>query len=478
MRSKTTRAPSSSQQPASPDGPGPEPGALGLKPALNLPLLVFYGVGVTIGAGIFALIGEVLRVAGDEAPISFLLAGIVGGVTGMTYAVLVRAYPEAGGVAIYTTRAFGKLAGLVAGLAVALTGIVSSAVIANAFAGYAGTFLNLPAAWLVVAMVLLIGGLVAWGVLESVVAAAVITVLEVGVLLLIVVFGAPLFAGLPEALGEMFTDPVAIPYMQDDFQQATAPAANETPQSGSSTPANPWGGILAGVLLAFFAFIGFEDMVNMAEETKAPRRNLPRAILLTLGITTILYVALSLLSVLVGDRQELVASEAPMAVLFEMVTGWPRQMVAGVAVIALVNGVLVQVLMGSRVLYGMAREGLISPFFGVVHSVRQTPIRAAVAVCALVLILALALPLALLAQITSSLTLVVFAGVHLSLFALGQRSHRRRMRSEVATSSENDNTGECPPATDLLPEEALTRWRWWGVLGAGICVAVLAAQLL
>src|SRR5690349_10116732 len=107
-----------------------------LKRALGLPLLVFYGLGVTVGAGIFALIGEILGLAGDFAPLSFVIAGIVAAVTARAFAILASRYPSAGGEAIYASEGFGAVAGQVAGLGVALTGMISSAVVSIAFAGY------------------------------------------------------------------------------------------------------------------------------------------------------------------------------------------------------------------------------------------------------------------------------------------------------------------------------------------------------
>src|SRR5690606_14949460 len=172
----------------------PEP-ATALRRVIGLPLLVFYGLGVTVGAGIFALIGEVTRVAGDHAPLAFLLAGLIAGATGLSYALLAPAYPRAGGEAVYVKIGLGDGAGRLAGLTIAATGVVSSAVIALAFAGYLAAIVAVP---LAVAMVGVVGALavVAWlGVRESLILAAVITVLEVGTLVVVAIAGAPLLDG-------------------------------------------------------------------------------------------------------------------------------------------------------------------------------------------------------------------------------------------------------------------------------------------
>ena len=172
-----------------------------LRRTLTLPLLVFYGVGVTVGAGIFALIGEILSLAGDKAPLAFLLAGLIAGATGFSYALLVRVFPRAGGEAVFVNRGLGTIAGRLAGLGVVITGIVSSAVIALAFAGYVQALIALPAPLLTAGVVLLLAFVAWWGVRESVIFAAVITLLEVGTLVFIILSGMPLLANADAAAG-------------------------------------------------------------------------------------------------------------------------------------------------------------------------------------------------------------------------------------------------------------------------------------
>jgi amino acid transporter len=392
-----------------------------LRRALTLPLLVFYGVGVTVGAGIFALIGEILGMAGDRAPLAFLFAGVIAAATGLSYALLVRVFPRAGGEAVFVHRGIGPAAARLVGFGVVVSGIVSSAVIALAFAGYAGTLIPLPAPVLVVGVVALLALVAWWGVKESVIFAAAVTVLEVGALAVIVAAGLPLLGDL-EGVASAFSTPA-------DF-------AGLVP-------------VLSASVIAFFAFIGFEDIENMAEETVDPERTAPRAILFTLGITVVIYVLLATVATLAPDRAAIVGSDAPVAVLFEMLTGLPGGVVAAIAAIAMVNGILVQIVMAARVLYGMAREGLAPGALGVLDPRHRTPARATMAVAAAIVALALAFPLLSLAGFTSLVTLAVFAAVNLSLFRIASR----------------------------MPEAGLGRWRWWGLAAALLCAGLAGWHL-
>lgn len=406
-------------EPAAINGQGIEPAKL--RRTLTLPLLVFYGLGVTIGAGIFALIGEILALAGDKAPLSFLLAGIIAGATGLSYALLVAIFPRAGGEAVFVNRGLGPFFGRLVGYGVVVTGIVSSSVIALAFAGYVNAIVTAPQWLLVVAIIALLAAIAWYGVRQSVLFAAVITVMEIGTLLVIAGFGLPLL---------------------DDIERI---AASFVPSLSGAVMAP----VLSGAVIAFFAFIGFEDIENMAEETVDPVRTAPRAILWTLGITMLIYVLLAVIAVSAPNRDAIAGSSAPLAVLFESVSGMSGKPVASMAGIAMINGILVQIVMAARVLYGMANEGLAPAFFGHVHPRRRTPARATMFVAVVITVLALAFPLVKLAELTSLVTLAVFAMVNLSLFTLARK----------------------------LPESGIGAWRWWGLAASLVCVLLIAFQI-
>ncbi|POF28896.1 APC family permease [Roseibium marinum] len=392
-----------------------------LKRTLTLPWLVFYGVGVTIGAGIFALIGEVLALAGDQAPLSFLLAGTIAGITGISYAVLIQKFPKAGGEAVFVNRGLGRVFARLTGYGVVATGIISSGVIALAFAGYIQELVPLPQPLLVIAVIAVLSAIAWYGVRESIYFAAAITVLELGTLLVVIFYGLPLFGDLGAVAGSF------------------------TPTLGVV----PLAGIASGGVLAFFAFIGFEDIENMCEETLRPEWTVPRAIFLTLGITVFVYVLLAVIASLAEDRQAIVSSTAPLARLYESVSGLSGKPVAAAATIAMINGILVQIVMASRVLYGMANEGLAPMWLAKVDSRRQTPVRATLIVAAAILMLTFLFPLVRLAEATSLVTLGVFALVNLALFRLG----------------------------GLAKTGSLHRYRWWGLAGACLCLAIAFFQI-
>jgi amino acid transporter len=392
-------------------------GTPALRRTLTLPWLVFYGLGVTIGAGIFALIGEILAIAGDRAPLAFLLAGLTAGATGISYGLLVTVFPKAGGEAVFVSRGLGPRWGRLVGIGVAATAIVSSAAIALAFTGYARLIAPLPAP---VLLVMVIGGLTviaARGIRESMVFAALITILEVTTLFIVAAVGLP---GLTEL----------------EFPQALIGT------HGSGQPFLP---VIMAAMIAFFAFIGFEDIENMAEETKRPERTIPLAIVWTLAVTVLLYLLLALVAVATPFRDEIAGSPAPVAVMFERLTGIDPAPVSAIAAIAMTNGILVQVVMASRVLYGTANEGLLPSWFARVNAKSRTPARATLFVSGLILALALLFPLAGLAEATSLIVIAVFALVNLSLFTLG----------------------------GMADHTSLSRWRWWGLAAFLLCLGML-----
>ncbi len=394
-----------------------------LRRSLGLPMLVFYGVGVTIGAGIFALIGEIVRVAGDQAPLAFLMAGIIAGATGWSYAKLSSVYPRAAGEAVYVKLGLGRFAGTLVGYGVTVTAIISSAVIALAFAGYLGTLVSLPRSVLVIGVLALLC-FIAWlGVRESVAFAAIITVLEVVTLVVVIFYGAPLLME-SNVLGKAFF-----------------PAGNSV----------AWAAVFSACIIAFFAFVGFEDIENMAEESIDPHRVTPRAIVYTLVITVAIYVLVASVAVALPDRAALTSTDAPVATLFELTSGMSGKPVSAVASIAMINGILVQIVMASRVIYGMTKEGLAPRFLGKLHPKRRTPGRAIGVVGALIVVLALGLPLVNLAQATSLVVLAVFTLVNLALWQIGTK----------------------PDAAPVLH-----RWRYWGIFGALLSAGLLVTELI
>jgi basic amino acid/polyamine antiporter, APA family len=366
-----------------------------LKRSLSLPLLTFYGLGTILGAGIYVLVGKVAVHAGPYVPVAFLVAGLLAACTALSYAELAARYPKSGGAAVYVQAGFQRQwLALFVGFLMILTGMVSAATLVNGFVGYLHVFTDMSA-WLVITLLVLgMGALAAWGIAESVATAALITIIELGGLIFILVVTGRHLAELPARFPE-FVPPADL---------------------------HIWNGILLGAFLAFYAFIGFEDMVNVAEETKEPTRNVPLAILLALGIATLLYLLVALAAVLALPADKLARTEAPFALLYTQATGQAPTAISLISLFAVVNGALIQIIMAARVLYGMSREGWLHAALGRVHPVRRTPLLATALVTLSVLMLALWLPLVTLAKATSFITLVAFSLINLALLRIKRRA--------------------------------------------------------
>ncbi len=364
--------------------------AVALQRRLGLALLVLYGTGITVGAGIYVLIGVVAGHAGIFAPWSFVVAAAVMALTVASYAELSTRFPVSAGEAAYVRAAFQSRAFATAiGLLTVVTGVVSSAAVTVGSAGYIRQFVDLPQDSIVVMLVLALGAVAAWGILESVVLASLFTLIEVGGLLTVVVAG--IHADLPIAA-----------------TIAHLPPLNATALSG----------IGFGSLLAFFAFIGFEDLANVVEEAKVPHRDIPRAMVLTLGISTILYVLVAAVAISAVSVERLSSSSAPLSLVFREVAGINPATISAIAIVATLNTILAQMTMAARVIYGLAREGELPAIFARVHPRTGTPLVATGCIAALVVPLALFVSLTPLAESTSLATLALFALVNLALLRL------------------------------------------------------------
>ncbi len=370
-----------------------------LNRSLSLPLITFYGLGTIIGAGIYVLIGVVASKAGMFSPLAFLLAAFIAGFTAFSYAELTSRLPRSAGEAVYFQEAFGKrwLSSTI-GWSVVAIGLVSSATIANGFVGYLEIFIQTPDWLAITCLVISLGLIAAIGISQSVWLATVITLIEIGGLIYVLVVAGDNFSQLPERLPELI------------------------PPLNAST----WNGIFIGAFLAFYAFIGFEDMVNVAEEVKDAPRTLPKAIIIALVVSTILYLAVALVAVLALPINDLASSNAPLALIVENsvnASGIKSTLfISAISLIAVVNGALIQIIMASRVLYGMGNTGLAHHKFAEVHPRTRTPLFATGLTVLAVLVLALWLPLVTLAQITSFITLTIFSGVNLALIKLKLRT--------------------------------------------------------
>lgn len=351
-------------------------------------LLTAYGVGVMVGAGIYVLVGAVAADAGLYAPIAFVLAGLIAAPTALSYSELSTRMPEAAGEAAYVAAGFGSqpLAVFV-GLAIVAAGTVSAGAVLRGGVGYLG---NLVPVSPLLAMIVLGAALIlvaSVGVLESLALVALFTAIELAGL------GLVMWAGW------------------------SAPAV-----SGWSEPAPiVWSGVALGAVLAFFAFIGFEDIVNMAEEVRNPERTLPIAILTALVITTLIYAAVAVSAVRAVPQTTLAVSESPLALVWSAARGDSGRYFSAIAVFAALNGVLAQIVMAARVLFGLGKRSAALHIFHHASPRFGTPVLATVCVGSAVMVAALGLNVATLAEVTSAILLSVFVLVNLALILLKRR---------------------------------------------------------
>lgn len=370
-----------------------------LKRRIGLGLLTAYGVGVMVGAGIYVLIGAVAAEAGIHAPWAFLLAGVIAAPTALSYAEFSTRIPEAAGEAAYVRQGLNlPLLGLVVGLAIVAAGTISASAVLSGGVGYLTSIVAIPENIAIILVGAALAGIAIVGVLESLALAAVFTVIEVIGLLLVVWAG---FSAEP-SIDIITPTPFAL------------------------------AGVTAAAVLAFFAFIGFEDIVNMAEEVERPERNLPKAILLSLVITTAIYALVSWAAVRAVPLQELGQSRQPLALVWQASRGGEAQFLSAIAVFAALNGVLAQMVMASRVLFGLGRKHGSLRIFTKTHSKLGTPVLATVLIGAAVVLGAMALPLATLAEVTSTILLSVFVIVNFSLILLKRRAPDAPFRVPMA----------------------------------------------
>ncbi len=354
-------------------------------------LLTLYGLSVTVGAGIYVLVGEVAQLAGGLTPLAFVGASLLISFSAASYAELSARFPVSAGEAAYIEAGLkAPTLAVLAGLMVASAGIVSSAALLRGGAGYVTEFFAVGEVVVALILGLLIGAIAMWGIKQASWTAAILGLFEVGLLLVIV------------AVGLMNPEQVA-----SGFEKMA-----DAPQAGALA------GFSSAVLIAFFAYIGFEDLVNVAEEVKEPTRTMPRAIATTLVITALLYFLVALVAISFLSIDELSQSSAPMTLLFSRLTGGSGQVVTLVAIFAVLNGVLVQLIMASRVLYGLSRMGHLPKLFGQVNAVTRTPLIATALALFVALVLCTTSGTAVLAQLTAGLTLLVFAFVNLALLRM------------------------------------------------------------
>lgn len=328
-----------------------------LKRVMGPKLLLLFIVGDILGTGVYALTGEVAAEVGGAAWAPFLVAFIIATITAFSYLELVTKYPQAAGAALYTHKAFGvHFATFIVAFTVMCSGITSASTASRAFASNLAKGFGLDSdnsnliLFVALGFMALVAAVNFRGVGESVKANIVLTCVELSGLLLVIMVG----------FYALFAD-------KTDFSR--------TMVFQSPGDKNAFLAVTAATSLAFFAMVGFEDSVNMAEETKDPVRNFPKMMLTGLGITGAIYVLIALFAVAIVPVGELGAGDTPLVTVVQ--TAAPDvpidTLLPFISMFAVANSALINMLMASRLLYGMARQEVLPPFLGKVHRGRQTP---------------------------------------------------------------------------------------------------------
>lgn len=365
-----------------------------LKRAISPKMLVLFIIGDILGAGIYALTGKVADEVGGAIWVPFLVAFLLAAMTATAYAELAGKFPQAAGAALYTHKAFKRpfFTFLVA-FAVLMSGITSASAAARAFGGdYLAEFVNLPTVLVALGFVMGLAAINYWGIRESVRINVVLTIVEVTGLLVILVIGA---VALISGDGE--------PSRALDFDSENGVLL----------------GVLGGTALAFYALLGFEDTVNLAEETQEPARAFPRALFLGLAVTGVIYLGVAFVSSMMLPADELAGSSGPLLAVVEASgVEFPAKLFAAIALLAVANTALVNLIMASRLLYGMARQGLVPRFLALVDGNRKTPYAAILLTVLFAAVLVSTGDLAGLADTTVLLLLLVFTVVNVSVLVL------------------------------------------------------------
>lgn len=366
-------------------------GPMQLNPVLGLPQLIFYAVGVIIGAGIYSVIGGAAGIAREGLWLSFVIGAVVALLTGFSYAEMATTFPIAGAEYIYVRRAMpgADWAAFGMGALMLLGGGATAATVAVAFGGYLRTFVDVPVIVSALGLIVICTAINIWGIQESSWANILFTLIEVGGLLFIVT--AALVSGNVSA-----------------------------PVSVEATP-----GVMAAAAILFFVYLGFEELAHVAEEARNPGRDLPLAIFGGLAITTVLYVLVSLAVVSLAPPEKLAASQAPLSTALQEI--WPRagSAMSAIALFATANTVLITLVAVSRLAFSMGRDGELPAAFARLLPRRRSPwLGALLAFIAAAILLPVG-DLTVLAGLSSFAALIAFLTVNVTLIVLRYREPDR-----------------------------------------------------
>lgn len=365
-----------------------------LKRDLGLLETTFIGIGIILGAGIYVLIGAAAGIAGNAVWASFAIGAVVAAFTGLSYAELSSMFSKDSGEYIYAKEAFTDHVGFVVAWLIALTGIIGAAAVSLGFAGYFIPLLSLTInpIWIAALIILLLSLLNFWGIKQAAWTNIIFTLLEAGGLVFIVLIGLP-------HIGK-------VNYL-------------ESPGGFPS--------VLSAAALIFFAYIGFESIVKMSEETKNPKKIIPQALILSLIVSTVLYILVAISAVSVLGWEKLATSSAPLADVAAVVFGSNAFLVLSIiALFSTGNTVLILLMSTSRLIYGVCGYYPRTKYFSGINKTRKTPARAIFLVMIVTFAFSLIGDISFIAEMTNFAVFSTFAIINASMMGLRYKSPRRR----------------------------------------------------
>lgn len=415
-----------------------------LKKSIGLIQATIYGVGIILGAGIYALIGEAVGIAGNSVWVAFIVAALIASCSAIAYAELSASFPKSAAEFVYVNESTGSLLlAFIIGYTTIITGVISVSAVALGFSTYFKLYLDLNPIAIAMVVIGLAAALNFKGIEESARVNTVFTLIETAGLVFIIVVGFR-FIGDVDVLHNL---------------------QGHTPADGAF-----WSPVFAATALIFFAYLGFEDVANIAEETKNASRTVPLALMLSLLITTIIYVLIAIVAVSVVPAADLAASahlnhpgEGPLALVASTALNDPigGLIFTAVALFATANTVLVLMIVSSRMMFGMAREGTLPSKLATINTRTQTPTYAIIIVALLSMIFTLPGSLGDVANLTNVGVFLVFFAVNVALILHRYKNRNSNIRYAGPAAAMALNIGWFP----LLP-----------ALGAAFCLAMLATQ--
>nr|WP_194719927.1 APC family permease [Cellulosimicrobium arenosum] len=412
-------------------------------------MLYVFILGDVLGAGVYALVGEMAGKVGGAVWLPLLVALGLSLLTAGSYAELVTKYPAAGGAAVFAERAFKvPVVSFLVGFCMLAAGVTSAAGLSLAFAGdYFGSFVDLPVIPVALTFLLLVAALNARGIQESLRANVAMTAIELSGLVLIVVLAIM-----------VFTRGEAEPGRALELTEGTAPAV----------------AVLSASLIAYYSFVGFETSANLAEEVKDVRRVYPRALFGALTTAGIVYVAVGVAAVAVTTPEQLAGSTGPLLEVVRVADVVPEEVFAVVALVAVANGALLTMIMASRLTYGMARQGLLPAGLARVLPGRRTPWVAIIATTVVAMALVFTGDLGALAETVVLLLLFVFLSTNIAVLVL-RRDTVDEGHFRVATVVPVLGAASC---VLLLTQQAQQTWLRAGALVLVGVVLYLVTRLV